>query len=52
MGEVEKKSLIVRFGFGLEGISLSFPFFLPFVLSVALSPVCVSLAAALFGLEE
>lgn len=52
MGEVEKKSLILRFGFGLDCISFSFTFLPPFVLSVAFSPFCTALAAAPLELGE
>lgn len=52
MGEVEKKSFILRLGFGLDCASFSFPFLPPFVLSVAFSPFCAALEAVPFEVRE
>lgn len=52
IGEVEKKSLILRFGLGLDCVSFSLKFLDPFVLSVAFSPFCGALVPAPFELRE
>lgn len=52
MGDVEKKSFILRLGVGLHCASFSFPLRPPFVLSVALSPFCPALEAVPFELRE
>lgn len=50
VGEVEKKSLMLRLGVGLDGDS--FPSLSPFVLSAAFRPFCAELEPLPLELRE